>query len=102
MGLVSSHTLYTVNYFKYIINRNTCNIGTKVMIDEIKRGFMQSSFILALIYTLGHIVIAMCVVTIVTDSSFWEAGLVALIEPCINGVWFYILHRVWRSWNGNS
>ena len=43
---------------------------------------------------------ALCVVTIVTNSSFWEAGMVALIEPCVNGVWFYILHRVWRSWNG--
>ena len=100
MGLVSSHTLYTVNYFKYIINRNTSNISIKVMIHKIKKGLLESSLLLAIIYTLGHIVIAMCVVTIVTDSSFWEAGMVALIEPCVNGVWFYILHRVWRSWNG--
>ena len=98
MGMVSPYTLYTVNYIKHIINRNTSNISTEVMIDK----FKNSSFTLALIYTLGHVVIAMCVVTVVTDSSFWEAGLVALIEPCINGVWFYILHRVWRSWNGNN
>ena len=100
MGLVSSHTLHTVNYIEYIINRNTSNTGIKVMIHEIRKGLLDSSLLLAIIYTLGHIVIAMCVVTIVTNSSFWEAGLVALIEPCVNGVWFYILHRVWRSWNG--
>ena len=70
------------------------------MIDRFKKEYMQSSFTLAVVYTLGHIVIAMCVVSIVTDSSIWEAGLVALIEPLINGVWFYILHRVWRNWNG--
>ena len=43
----------------------------------------------ALIYTLGHIVIAMSVVSVVTGASLWEAGIVALVEPTINGVWYY-------------
>ena len=38
----------------------------------------------ALIYTLGHVIIAMSVVSIVTGASLFEAGLVALIEPSIN------------------
>ena len=59
--------------------------------------FEKDSLILAIIYTLGHILIAATVVKIMTDSSFWEAGLVALIEPCINGVWFYTLHRLWKA-----
>ena len=101
MGLVSFNTLYSVDYIKHIINRNTNDTGIKVMIDEVKRGLLGSSLLLAIIYTLGHIVIAMCVVTIVTNSSFWEAGMVALIEPCINGVWFYVLHSIWRNWYGN-
>jgi len=50
---------------------------------------------LALIYTCGHVIIAMNVVYWLTGASIWEAGLVALVEPCINGVWFYILHRLW-------
>ena len=32
-----------------------------------------------------------------TGASLWEAGLVALIEPAINGVWFYILHKLWTE-----
>jgi len=59
----------------------------------------DSSFTLAIIYTLGHIVISASVVTIVTGASLFEAGLVALIEPAINGVWFYILHKLWTLYN---
>ena len=55
------------------------------------------SFILALIYTAGHICIAMAVVSFMTGASLWEAGSVALIEPTINGVWFYVLHTTWKK-----
>lgn len=62
------------------------------------RNFLEGdSLILALIYTCGHIVIAMTVVTLMTGASLWEAGAVALIEPSINGVWFYILHMIWKK-----
>jgi uncharacterized membrane protein len=57
----------------------------------------RSSLLLALIYTLGHICIAMMVVSSMTGASLWEAGAVALVEPSINGVWFYVLHRWWAS-----
>ena len=50
----------------------------------------------ALVYTMGHIIISMTVVRIVTNASLFEAGLVALIEPSINGVWYYILDRLWN------
>ena len=59
-----------------------------------------SSLTLALIYTLGHIVIAMTVVSIFTGASLWEAGTVALVEPAINGVWFYVLHTGWKKLKG--
>ena len=62
---------------------------------------MASSFVLALIYTVGHVFIAMNVVYWVTGASFFEAGLVALIEPTINGIWFYVLHSLWLK-NKNS
>ena len=61
-----------------------------------------SSLILALIYTCGHILIAMTVVTVMTGASLWEAGAVALVEPAINGIWFYVLHRIWKSFNENK
>ena len=59
-----------------------------------------SSITLAVIYTLGHIVIAMTVVSVMTGASLWEAGAVALIEPSINGVWFYVLHSLWKKSKG--
>ena len=59
----------------------------------------DSSLALAIIYTIGHICIAMTVVSLLTGASLFEAGLVALIEPSINGVWFYILHKTWTRFN---
>jgi uncharacterized membrane protein len=66
----------------------------------IKKLIKGSSFGLAIVYTLGHIVIAMAVVSTLTGASLWEAGLVALVEPSINGVWFYILHSMWKNYKG--
>lgn len=60
--------------------------------------FKNNSLALALIYTMGHIVIAMTVVSIMTGASLFEAGAVALVEPAINGVWFYILHKLWTRY----
>ena len=40
----------------------------------------------------------MAVVSIVTGASIWEAGAVALIEPAVNSVWFYALHKLWKKY----
>ena len=64
--------------------------------EFLKKVIAGSSVTLAVIYTIGHIVIAMTVVTLMTGASLWEAGSVALIEPAINGVWFYVLHETWK------
>jgi len=76
--------------------------------SEFKQGIFNilkllgtSSLALAIIYTLGHIIIAMCVVSVMTGASLFEAGAVALIEPSINGVWFYALHKIWRKFSKN-
>ena len=73
---------------------------TEGAFNFLKRIIQGSSLMLALIYTLGHICIAMTVVSLLTGASLWEAGLVALIEPSINGVWFYILHSTWKKLYG--
>ncbi len=70
---------------------------TQGIFGALKSFIKGDSFILAVIYTIGHIVIAMSVVTMMTGASLWEAGAVALIEPTINGVWFYILHTIWKK-----
>ena len=51
----------------------------------------------ALVYTAGHVIIAMNVVYWLTGASLFEAGLVALVEPCINGCWYYLLDRICLS-----
>jgi|TARA_X000000950_G_C13789982_1_gene608957 uncharacterized membrane protein len=65
-----------------------------------KRLLTSSSLSLALIYTCGHVIIAMTVVSVMTGANLWEAGAVALIEPSINGVWFYVLHKIFKKFKG--
>ena len=66
----------------------------KVVTDRI-----DESLTLAIIFFIGHIIIAMTVVSMITGASIWEAGAVALIEPAVNSVWFYVLHKVWKVYN---
>ncbi len=68
---------------------------TKGLVNVVKDR-MDDSILLALIFFVGHIIIAMSVVSIVTGASMLEAGTVALIEPAVNSVWFYVLHKTWK------
>ena len=61
------------------------------------RNKMDDSILLAIIFFIGHVLIAMAVVSAITGASIWEAGAVALVEPAINSVWFYILHKFWTK-----
>lgn len=61
------------------------------------RNTLDDSILLAIIFFIGHVLIAMAVVSVVTGASFWEAGAVALIEPAINSVWFIILHKLYKK-----
>ena len=58
---------------------------------------MDESLALAIIFFIGHIIIAMTVVSAITGASIWEAGAVAVVEPAVNSVWFYILHKLWKK-----
>ena len=63
---------------------------------------MDESLALALIFFIGHILVAMTVVSIITGASIWEAGAVALVEPAVNSVWFYVLHKLWKKYSKSS
>ena len=69
--------------------------------NTFKKLMNSSSLTLALIYTLGHVVIAMTTTYFITGTTLNLAALNALVKPCINGVWFYILHTTWRKFNNN-
>ena len=68
----------------------------------IRKLISGSSVGLAQIYTLGHVIIAMTVVSLVTGANIWEAGAVALIEPAVNSIWFYVLHKFWKKFSKSS
>lgn len=61
-----------------------------------------SSVTLAVIYTLGHILIAMLCNIAITGAAMELALVDAVVEPIINGVWFYILHSTWKKFNQNN
>ena len=63
---------------------------------------LDESLFLSLIFLIGHILIALLVVSIITGASLWEAGAVALIEPAVNSIWFYILHKLWKKFSKNN
>lgn len=66
----------------------------------LKRLIGGSSLSLAIIYTLGHIVIAMLCNNFITGAPFDLAAVDAIVEPMINGVWFYILHKAYKKYKG--
>ena len=70
---------------------------TKGIVNAVKDR-MDESLLLAIIFFIGHIIIAMAVVSIVTGASIWEAGIVAIVEPAVNSVWFYVLHKLWKKY----
>ena len=66
-------------------------------IYNVLKNRMDESILLAIIFFIGHIIIAMIVVSVITGASIWEAGVVADVEPAINSIWFYVLHKMWKK-----
>ena len=63
---------------------------------------MSDSLWLTIIYTLGHFIIAVSCVILITGAKPELAALDALIEPAINAVWFYVLHRVYSKYKSKK
>ena len=59
-----------------------------------------SSLTLAIVYTVGHIIVAGIVAYIITGTSIELAALDAIVEPIINGIWFYVLHSAYKKYKG--
>ena len=52
-----------------------------------------SSFGLSVVYTIGHIFISWICATLIFNVDFLLASADAIIEPMINGFWFFVLHK---------
>ena len=83
--------------------------SNRLVVTEFKNGFFRfikkvvegGSVKLAVVYTAGHIIIAMTCNRIITGADWGLASIDAVIEPCINGIWFYVLHNFWRKLTRN-
>ena len=63
----------------------------------IKRLVGHSSLSRAIIYTIGHIIIAMTCNRLITGAELDLAAIDAIIEPIINGGWFYLLDKLYTG-----
>ena len=73
------------------------------MINDIVKWLVGgSSITLAVVYTIGHMLIAIVCVMVITGASLELATLDAIVEPLINGVWFYVLHETWKNYARTS
>ncbi len=69
----------------------------KGFFNAIKKQLAGSSIGRAVVYTIGHIIIAATCNVMITGSTLELAAVDAIIEPLINGVWYYFLDKFWAS-----
>ena len=66
------------------------------IINTIRTKF-SDSLLLTVVYTIGHFIIAVTCVTLITGASLELATIDALVEPTINAFWFYALHKFYLN-----
>ena len=57
----------------------------------------KGSILRTIIYTIGHFAIAITVLMLVADVSFYIALTDAIVEPIANSIWYFILDKWWAS-----
>lgn len=56
---------------------------------------LKGSLLRTLVYTIGHFLIAIMCLMLISDVPLWIAMTDAIVEPLANAVWFYVLDRLW-------
>jgi len=57
----------------------------------------KGSILRTIVYTIGHFAIAITVLMLVADVSFFIALTDAIVEPLANSVWYFLLDKFWAS-----
>jgi len=57
----------------------------------------KGSILRTIVYTVGHFIIAITVLMLVADVSFFIALTDAIVEPLANAVWYFVLDKWWAS-----
>ena len=80
--ILSEKTIEPSEKLAGIIQRRSKNLG---------------SIGLAVVYTVGHIFIAIACASYIFNAPLNLAAIDAFIEPIINGFWFYLLHQYFKN-----
>ena len=67
------------------------NASKKVYISN------RGSILRTIVYTIGHFGIAITVLMLVADVSFYIALTDAIVEPLANSIWYFVLDKFWTS-----
>ena len=67
------------------------NASKKVYISN------RGSILRTIVYTIGHFAIAITVLMLVADVSFYIALTDAIVEPLANSIWYFVLDKFWTS-----
>ena len=57
----------------------------------------KGSILRTTVYTVGHFLIAIIVLSAVADVSIEEAMTDAIVEPLANAIWYFVLDKFWAS-----
>ena len=57
----------------------------------------RGSILRTIVYTIGHFIIAITVLMLVANVSFYIALTDAIVEPLANSVWYFLLDKFWAS-----
>jgi uncharacterized membrane protein len=57
----------------------------------------RGTILRTIIYTIGHFTIAIICLMLIADVPFSVAMTDAIIEPLVNGVWYFVLDKFWAS-----
>ena len=55
----------------------------------------KGSILRTIVYTIGHFAIAITVLMLIADVSFYVALTDAIVEPLANSVWYFVLDKFW-------
>ena len=58
---------------------------------------LKGTLLRTVVYTVGHFLIASACVVYFTGANFTIAVTDAVVEPLLNGVWYFMLDRIWSK-----
>jgi uncharacterized membrane protein len=69
----------------------------KGIVYSIKSIALHGSIIRTVLYTIGHILIAITCNWLITGADWGLATIDALVEPLINSLWYFTLDYYWAT-----